>query len=414
MLFFGRIMGRGTPKHKATTQARKAARKRKPASPSHRRAVETALASLAHDIRTPLTGILALSELLATSDLSERERGWAQAIHDAADHLAQQTSIVLDAVKAGRAGLIVRKDVFAPRKLAEAIAASLSARAGTNGLAAEVAIAADFPAQAVGDPVRLRAALENLIDNAVKFTARGRVGFTVGAETRARGRTMLRFSVSDSGIGLTKAEIARLFRPFAQASRDVSLHFGGTGLGLVLVKRLAQAMGGDLTVASRKGEGSTFTLTVMVHAAPGPRSPTSADEAAAAHPARSLRILCAEDNPYGRAVLNAILTRLGHSVDYAGTGEAAVSAIARGGYDLVLMDVTLPGVDGLEATRRIRALPGRAAQVPIIGLSGRTSDDDASNARVAGMTDYLPKPVSPAALVEALGRVATQQQETAA
>jgi CheY-like chemotaxis protein/nitrogen-specific signal transduction histidine kinase len=404
-------MGRGTPKRTAAKRARKRAPARKrDSAPPNRRAIETVLASLAHDIRTPLTGILALSELLAASDLSERERGWARAIRSAAEHLAQQTSLVLDAVKADRAGLALRKDVFSPVQLVEGIAASLSARAETSGLTAEIAVADDFPGQAIGDSARIRAALENLIDNAVKFTARGGVRFAAAAEPAPRGRMGLRFAISDSGIGLTKAEIARLFRPFAQASRDVSMRYGGTGLGLVLVKRLAKAMGGDLVVTSKKGEGSTFTLTVTVGAAPkraGKPGGGNAD-ANATSPA-SLRILCAEDNPFGRMVLNAILAELGHSVDYAGTGEAVVKAVQSGGYDLVLMDVTLPGLDGLQATRRIRVLPGRAAEVPIIGISGRSSDDDARRARAAGMTDYLVKPVSPAALINALGRISAKQ-----
>ncbi len=409
-------MGRGTKKRKVVKRARKTARKRSVVSSSHRHALESGLASLAHDIRTPLTSILALSELLIASDLPENERGWARAIRGAADHLAQQTSLVLDAVKADRAGLVLRKDMFSPAQLVDAIAASLSARAATNGLTAEIAIADDLPAQAVGDPVRIRAALENLIDNAVKFTARGGVRFAATAETAPRGRVRLRFSVTDSGIGLSKAEIARLFRPFAQASRDVSMRYGGTGLGLVLVKRLAKAMGGDLVVASKKGEGSTFTLSVIValaSKASGSKRKRGNDHADGPS-AVSLRILCAEDNPFGRMVLNAMLTQLGHQVDYAGTGAAAVTAVQSNGYDLVLMDVTLPNVDGLSATRRIRALPGAVAQIPIIGISGRTSEEDVAKARAAGMTDYLAKPVSPATLVEALKRISAKQPSASA
>jgi CheY-like chemotaxis protein/nitrogen-specific signal transduction histidine kinase len=395
-------------------RARKAApgRKRGAAS-STRRAVETALASLAHDIRTPLTGILALSDLLVASDLPERERGWARSIRGAADHLAQMTSVVLDAVKAGRAGLVLRKNVFAPRRLAEEVAAAFSARAGAAGLTADVAIASDLPAEAVGDPVRLRAALENLTDNAVKFTPRGRVGFSVRAQRAPRGRVLLHFAVSDTGIGLTRQEIARLFRPFAQANRDVPLRFGGTGLGLALVKRLAKAMGGDLAVTSKKGEGSTFTLTVSLVNKRGSRKVAQSVAAAPVASDASLRILCAEDNPYGRVVLNAMLTGLGHRVDFASTGEAAVNAVARGGYDLVLMDVTLPDFDGLEATRRIRALRGDASRMPIIGISARVSEADKTNALAAGMTHYLTKPVTTAALAEAVDRIALQRDVSA-
>lgn len=408
-------MGRGTPKRKAVKRARKSARKRSTGLPQHRQALETVLASLAHDIRTPLTGILALSDLLIACDLPERERGWARAIRSAADHLAQQTSLVLDAVKADRGGLALRKDEFAPVELVEAIAASLSARAAKSGLSAEIEIAGELPARAIGDAVRIRAALENLIDNAVKFTARGGVRFTAKAEPAPRSRVRLIFSVSDSGIGLTKADITKLFRPFAQASRAVSMRYGGTGLGLVLVKRLARAMGGDLVVVSKKGEGSTFTLTVMVEPVSKRAGKPDGDNCDAnATSAASLRILCAEDNPFGRVVLNAILTEFGHHVDFAGTGEAAIAAVIRGGYDLVLMDVTLPDVDGLEVTRRIRALSGDAARIPIIGISGRSSEEDVRNARAAGMTDYLVKPARPAALAKALQRISAPRHRPAA
>jgi signal transduction histidine kinase len=239
---------------------------------SERRQIENALAALAHDIRTPLTGVLALSELLAASDLPERERAWANAIKRSAEHLSLSTSIVLDAVKADATGLILRKEVFSLRQLVKDIAASLAARTDIGGLSANVSIADDLPEMAKGDPVRLRAALENLIDNAVKFTARGTVSFHVTAKPAPRKRVQLVFAISDSGIGMTPAEIKKLFRPFAQASEEVSRRFGGTGLGLVLVKRLAKAMDGDLTVTSKPGKGSTFTLTVLAANVPATRA----------------------------------------------------------------------------------------------------------------------------------------------
>jgi CheY-like chemotaxis protein len=383
---------------------RKAAPKRKVSTAS---SGENAIAALAHDIRTPLTGILALAELLAASDLPARERGWAEAIKGAAEHLAQSTTLVLDAAKARRGGLVLRRETFSPRRLAEQVAALLAARAGTSGLTAKTAIAGDLPAQVIGDRVRLRAALENLVDNAVKFTPRGRVTFAVTATQAGTGRRRgveLVFVLADSGIGLTPAELRKLFKPFAQASGDVARRFGGTGLGLVLVKRLAQAMHGDLTVASEPGKGSTFTLRVRLECVPerAPAGAGSAEEAAGEAPA--LRILCAEDNPFGRVVLGAMLAELGHRVDFASTGEAALAGVQRGDYDVVLMDVTLPGMDGLTATRRIRALPGEAARIPVIGISALSSDDDIARAREAGMSDYLVKPVSPAALVAALGK----------
>jgi two-component system, sensor histidine kinase len=365
--------------------------------------IQATLAALAHDIRTPITGILALSELLATSDLGERERGWATAIKGTAEHLAMLTSLIVDAARAQAKGVTLRRAAFHPRALAEALAASLAARAGAKDLATQVHVAADLPDTVIGDALRLRSALENLVDNAVKFTDRGGVRLDVAAERLARGRVRLVFMVTDSGLGLAAAEIKRLFRPFAQANAEIARRYGGAGLGLAFVKRIAKTMQGDLTVKSKPGAGSTFRFTTTVElVAPAGAEAKAGAASARAVPTRPLHILCVEDNPYGRVVLNTILTELGHRADFVGTGEAAVEAAAGKGYDAVLMDVTLPGIDGLEATRRIRARIGAAVRV--IGVSGRSSPEEATRARAAGMDDYLPKPVSPSTLARALRR----------
>jgi len=398
-------MGRAKP----TKAARKRTRGRRAAKrprPRRKSATEAALAAFAHEVRTPLTGILALSELLAASDLPERERGWAAAVKSAADHLAQLTTLVVGGSKAATRAPALRREPMRPRVLAEILAATLTARAETKGLATEVRIGA-LPDVAVGDQVLLRAAVENLIDNAVKFTECGSIGLNVAAEPATRNRMRLVFAVSDSGFGLASAEIRRLFRPFAQANPQIARRFGGAGLGLVFVKRVAQAMRGKVTVESKLGAGSTFRLAVIVETAEPEAAVTNISTAnVRAGRTRALRILCAEDNPYGRVILNTILTELGHKVDFAASGEAAVEAVARGGYDLVLMDVVLPDVDGIEATRRIRALDGAAARTPIIGISGRAAPGDEANARAAGMEAYVTKPLSPSRLAKVIAAMA--------
>jgi two-component system, sensor histidine kinase len=373
-----------------------------------RRPAPGVLPVFAHDVRTALTGILALGELLASSRLGRRERQWASGIKMSAEHLAALTTLIVDAAKADAGALMLQQDAFRPRRLLEALGETLTVRAETKGLSASVKIADDLPERLIGDPVRLRAALENLIDNAVKFTAQGSVELEAQAVPAARGRVRLECIVRDSGIGLTRAEIKRLFRPFAQASAAIARRYGGTGLGLSVVKILAERMGGDLTVASTPHRGSTFRFSALLSIAPVEvqeagrmrQSPT---------PSRRLTILCAEDNPYGRVILNTILTELGHRVDFVESGEEAVAAAARG-YDAILMDVKLPGIDGLEAARRIRALGGGAAATPILGISGRGEGGGRDAALAAGMNGYLRKPLSPSMLGEALAAALTSQR----
>ncbi|MEJ2623142.1 MAG: ATP-binding protein [Pseudolabrys sp.] len=375
----------------------------KPSSPSSMAAVEAVLAGIAHDIRTPLTGIVALAELLASSDLSAREREWANAIKSGADHLAALSTLIVDAAKADATRLTLQREPFSPRLLTEAVAEALAARAANKSVETRVDVAPDLPATVAGDALRLRAALENLADNAVKFTESGTVSLAATAEPAARGRLRLVFTVTDSGLGVSPAELKRLFRPFAQANEDIARRYGGAGLGLVFVRRVARAMGGDLKVTSKPGEGSTFRLTALVERVAD--RPAVAPDGTPRAPARALTILCAEDNPYGRVVMNTILRELGHKVDFVENGEAVVKALERQDYDAVLMDVTLPVLDGIAATKEIRALPGAAGAVPVIGISGRGDGADEEKARAAGMDFYFVKPVSPGKLAAALSNL---------
>jgi CheY-like chemotaxis protein len=385
------------------------AKKRGPALAARKRAskadapgvVEAALAAFAHEVRTPLTGILAISDLLATSDLDERERRWVDTIKAGAEHLASLATLFVDAAKDATGATGVRQDLFDLRALARNVGDSLAGRAAAKGLQSQVEVSDELPALVVGDPVRLRAALENLIDNAVKFTEAGGVALQVMPMRGTRAKVGVAFAISDSGIGLTLAEIKRLFRPFSQANVSIASRFGGAGLGLSSVKQLARSMGGDIKVAPRCGGGATFTLTVSLNrATTGKAAGTDADAAAAPDQVPPLRVLGVEDNPFGRVVLNTILSELGHQAEFIGRGEAATERIAQGTFDVVLMDMVLPGIDGIEAISRIRALGPPHCRIAIIGVSGRGDDEAASLA--AGADAFLLKPVSPRALATAL------------
>ncbi|WP_139024786.1 ATP-binding protein [Bradyrhizobium sp. STM 3843] len=379
-------------------------------TPSSRGVVEAALAVFAHEVRTPLTGILAISDLLATSELGERERRWVETIKAGAEHLSSLATLFVDAAKHETTGAAPRADLFDLRVLARAAGDSLAGRAAAKGLAAKVDLSDELPTLVVGDPVRLRAALENLIDNAVKFTEQGGVALKVamaGRPGRAKRRAAehdtvaVAFEVSDSGIGLSLQEVKRLFRPFTQANVSIASRFGGAGLGLSSVRQLARAMGGDVSVAPRPKGGTTFTLTVMLTIAAVPETNVDgmADGPSLAS-ARPLRVLGVEDNPFGRVVLNTILNELGHQAEFIGRGEAASERVEKGGLDAVLMDMVLPGINGVEAIARIRKLAAPAGRIPIIGVSGRGEDEAA--ARAAGADAFLLKPVSPRALATAL------------
>lgn len=370
--------------------------------------VAAALAAFAHEVRTPLTGILAVSDLLATSNLNERERRWAEMIKASAEHLSSLTTLFVDAARGSRGVLLPRQDAFDLRRFTATLAQSLDARAQARGLGASIRIPKSLPQYAVGDAVRLRAALENLIDNAVKFTERGDIALAVRASKAGAGAIVVSFEIADRGIGLSVADLRKLFKPFSQASLAIAQRFGGAGLGLSSARRFAQAMGGDIKAASRKGGGAAFTLTARLARADKPSTPRRS-RAARAIDAQPLRVLAVEDNPYGRVVLNAILTELGHRTEFAGSGEEALDRLTLSAFDAVLMDMVLPGVGGLAAIERIRARKA-SKSLAIVGISGR--DADAQAARDAGADAFLVKPVAPRLLAQTMADAVAARKAT--
>ena len=358
------------------------------------------LAAMSHEMRTPLNGILGFAQLLLDGDLTPTQRRQAAHVRDAGRFLLTVIDDVLDfsRLEAGRLDLSAVD--FSLRDLVAGCEAVLRPDAGRKGLALHVAVAPDVPGWLCGDPDRLRQVILNLLGNAVKFTEHGSVALSVVRTASACGGARLTFSVVDTGAGIPGDRQGELFRRFSQIDRSR----GGTGLGLAISRRLVERMGGEIGVKSRPGVGSTFwfSLTLPEAAAPAEPSPPCAPELRA--PRRPARILLAEDLPMNRELAVAMLAAVGHRVDAAADGRAAVEAAARGGYDLVLMDVQMPVMDGLEATAAIRALPPPNGCVPILAMSASALPAEVARCIAAGMDGHVAKPIDRAALLDAIDR----------
>jgi CheY-like chemotaxis protein len=265
-----------------------------------------------------------------------------------------------------------------------------------------------LPAQLLLDGTRVRQVLFNLLSNAIKFTERGRVSLDIRADG-----DQLRLAVTDTGIGMDGATMARLFQRFTQGDETTSRRYGGTGLGLEISRSLARLMGGDIEARSTPGQGSCFEMWLPLRAAAAPTADASSAVKSAGD-TRSLRLLVAEDNEVNRTVLAAMIEREGHDWHFAHDGRAAVQAAQAQEYDLVLMDLHMPEMDGIDATRAIRALPGDKAQVPIVALTADAFADTRARCLEAGMNDFLSKPVSVAELSRLLATYGDPSAQAAA
>ncbi len=355
------------------------------------RAKSDFLASMSHEIRTPMNAILGLTHLALESD-GQPQHDYLEKIRQAGQHLYQLLNDVLDLskIEAGRMDLTLAP--FAPRALVEQIVDTLTMQARVKQLRLDVRVAPDVPDRLVGDSVRIMQILVNLVGNAVKFTETGGVVVEVATALGDGGQTTLRLTVSDSGIGMTPVQRQRIFGAYAQADASVTRRFGGTGLGLSITRRLVELMQGEIRVTSEVGTGSVFTvelpLAVAAQAAPGAMTVP-----------RDLRfdgrrILVVEDNPVNQLITRELLERRGAVVEVADNGRIALDMAAAGDFDLVLMDVMMPEMDGLEATRRLRAMPGTAA-LPIIGLTANVDRSDLDACLAAGMNAHVGKPIVP-------------------
>lgn len=375
------------------------------------RATGQFLANMSHELRTPFNGMLGMMDLLEDSGLNPGQREQLHTARHSAEHLLHLLNDILDlsALDAGKVS-IHTEPVDLPG-LVRSACQLMQAQADKQGLRLALHTDAAEAGPVLADPTRVRQVVLNLLNNAIKFTPAGRIDLDLHGEAGPAGQVHWRITVSDSGVGMDAATLAQLFQRFHRVDDSATRRFGGTGLGLEISRTLARLMGGDITVQSTPGAGSafTFSLTTQGCAAvppPEPPLPTGPDTLT---PPPCWRVLVAEDHPVNRRLLALLLDKLGHNPTFADHGGQALALAAAQDFDVVLMDLHMPAMDGLEATRHIRALSGRRGQVPIVALSADVLTDTQERARAAGMSAYLAKPFSPDRLQQVMAQCVTSR-----
>ena len=374
------------------------------------------LANMSHEIRTPLNAVLGLNELLLMSRLDDTQRHHAELVRTSGQLLLALINDILDLSRIEADRFEAREEVFAPGRVAEEVRALLAERAQAQGLALVVQDHTPAGTQLIGDAVRLRQVLFNLVGNALKFTEQGSVTLRLALvdDDRDTGAVTLRLTVRDTGIGIPAELMPRLFERFTQADNSATRRHGGSGLGLAITREVVLRLGGRIDVTSTPGSGSSFRVTLPLRRPAEGAPPAPAGLPAVAGPAiPSLQVLVAEDNLVNQVLIDALLRHLGHTAVIVGNGLEAVERAAAGGVELVLMDMQMPELDGLEATRRIRALAGAAGRLPIVAMTANARPEDRQACLEAGMDDYVAKPIDVEVLRAALQRAVALQRRPA-
>ena len=372
------------------------------------------LATMSHEIRTPLNGVLGVAQLLEESGLTDEQARLAGTIRSSGEILLRLLNDVLDLskIEAGKTELEISE--FDVDELVQTAANLWRARAEEKGLRFKVSLGGDSAPRLSGDPVRIKQILFNLIGNAIKFTHEGSVEVVLRTLNIGPARTVLSARVADTGCGVPEHAQDKLFSAFTQADGATSRRYGGTGLGLTISKRLVELMGGTIGFESTPGKGSVFYFEAPLHRvaerASPPAAPAVEPTAAEFQAAQGdqPKILVAEDNPINQEVIRGFLKLRGWTCKTAPDGAAAVDAVKREGFDLILMDVQMPGMDGFEATAEIRALPAPACETPILALTANAMRGDDKRCRAAGMDGYAAKPIDKRAFFSEVDRLLSE------